>query len=265
MSDKRLDEEEYEAKTRSLRRVVEMPGIFSLYMSITKLQAKQAVRRASRRLGINTPKLLDMAALEPPDTEVVKRAAQLCRDLSDDQIFNHCMRAYYFATAIFSHEGFPAGFDREVAFVAVAFHDFGLTDAGRSDKKKLEEESFEVRGALKCHRACLEQFHYGEEKAEMLYEAIRIHTTMGRAEQGKNIYGKFVNYGSVCDVIGYHVEDIHKKTKKTVVEKYPRLDWKNYIIERFDEEMEISVCPMIKFLKDYMFLDMFIRQAPFRE
>ena len=235
-----------------------------MYLTITKLQAKQAVRRASRRLGFNTPKRLTLKSLEPPETEVVKRAAQLCREFSDDQLFNHCMRAYYFATAIFAHDGFPAGFDPEMAFVAIAFHDFGLTEEGRSSPEQMKEETFEVRGAKKCHKCATEEFEYNAEKAEILYEAIRLHTSMGRAETA-NMYSKFVNFGSVCDVIGYHIEDVHKSTKHDIVDSYPRLNWKKYIIDSFEVECKISVCPMMKFTKDYLFLNTFVRNAPFRE
>lgn len=248
---------------RSLLSTVEMPSAFTIYYRIANLQAQQAARRSMRTLHINSPKNLAFESLKPPDTEAVKRAAQLCRDFSDDVLFNHCMRSYYFAMAIFQHYGLTKTLDVEAAFVAMAFHDFGLTEEGRSNAEDLKLE-FEIRGARKCYKCAVKDLGYKPEKAKVLYEAIRLHTSMGRAEKGTDI-GKFVNFGSVCDVIGYHIEDVHKKTKNSIIEEFPRLNWKKVVIQTFIDEFQMSPCPMTKFSRDRLFMNFYIRHSPFKQ
>ena len=129
-------------------------------------------RKAGRALGVRAPTDLELEALGPPQTEAVVRAFELCREFSGPSLFNHCMRAYYFAAAVRWFEaGSLEGLDLEQMAVAFAFHDFGLTATSRGES----EESmypFEVRGARKCLRFAATQMQLTKQQLTVIYEPL---------------------------------------------------------------------------------------------
>ena len=79
-------------------------------------------------------------ALVIPDSLLAKEATDILRQHSTDLLFNHSIRVYLFATEQGRQRNLR--FDRELLYVAAAFHDLGLIK-----KFSSPDERFEVDGA----------------------------------------------------------------------------------------------------------------------
>jgi len=79
-------------------------------------------------------------ALVIPDSLLAKEATDILREHSTDLLFNHSIRVYLFAAEQGRQRNLR--FDRELLYVAAAFHDLGLIK-----KFSSPDERFEVDGA----------------------------------------------------------------------------------------------------------------------
>ncbi|CAE7898064.1 Arsb [Symbiodinium sp. KB8] len=236
---------------------------YFLFMTAREKMA-ELWRKSGRALGLRVPSDLDLEALGPPQTEPVVRAFELCREFSGESLFNHCMRAYYFAAAVrWFGEGSLDGLDLEQMAVAFAFHDFGLT---RTSQTESEESMypFEVRGARRCLRFALKETQMTQQQIKVMYEAIRLHTALG-FEKPTELAG-LITVGTCCDVVGYRCEDVSKKTKADILKAYPRLKWKDVVIKAFadDAKMPHPSPVMRRYQREYFF-NLLVRMAPFSE
>jgi hypothetical protein len=75
----------------------------------------------------------------PPDTKIVRESEELVRSSSNEMLFNHLMRCYWFAELFAQKENSRA--DRELIFLSATLHDLGFTGHGRGPNR------FEIEGA----------------------------------------------------------------------------------------------------------------------
>ena len=80
-----------------------------------------------------------IAGLTVPDTQLVARAMEEARAVSEPYLFNHAVRSWLFAVQFADQKG--TKYDAEVVAVASLLHDLGLTP------KYLGDRRFEVEGA----------------------------------------------------------------------------------------------------------------------
>ena len=109
-------------------------------------------------------------------------------------------------------------FDPEVFYLAALMHDLGLVDpydgAG----------SFEINGAQGAHKFLLSE-QYDSERADVVHEAIALHTSVGKADKG-SAEGALVHYGAGMDVMGFRAEDLSVTTREAIVAAWPRNNFK---------------------------------------
>ncbi len=110
--------------------------------------------------------------------------------------------------------------DRELLYIAAQLHDLGLT--AQFDG----EGPFELRGADAAYAWCREH-DVPESKAELIHEAICLHTSLVAARREPEI--ALVHFGAGADVIGYHLEDIHPRTVEAILELWPRDGFKREV------------------------------------
>src|SRR3954449_4808332 len=133
-----------------------------------------------------------ISGIKIPDSKVAREAAELVRQHESELLFNHSVRVYVFGAMKGVREGLK--FDPELLYVASLFHDMGLVDAYHTDTKR-----FEVDGA-DAAREFLKSHGILEPKADLVWEAIALHTTPG-VPQFMRPEIALTNAGVLMDVI----------------------------------------------------------------
>ncbi|MBI5322444.1 HD domain-containing protein [Bradyrhizobium sp.] len=163
----------------------------------------------------------EIAGVRVPDTSLVLGAIRLAREVSSPLLFNHCIRTFVFGSLI--AEKHSVKYDAEVACVAAVLHDLGLTDHAHGPRR------FEVEGADAAKRFALKH-EMSEEKAEIVWDAIALHTASGISIE-KRMEIALTQIGASVDVFGRGLESISESGLKAVLEQFPRLDFKNGFLE----------------------------------
>ena len=104
-----------------------------------------------------------------PDSRIAREAAELVRQHESELLFNHSVRVFMFGAMKGLRQDLK--FDPELLYVAALFHDLGLVNAYHTDTKR-----FEVDGA-DAARAFLKSHGIPNPKADLVWEAIALHTT----------------------------------------------------------------------------------------
>ena len=199
--------------TRSLSRTP-TPILISRF---ARLEMGGLVRKIARAFGHNRPALIGIDDIRIPDSTIAKQATELVQSCSPQFLVNHSIRTYCFGVAIARHLKLKA--DMEVFYLASIMHDLGLVDP--HDRT---EGSFEVVGADAAHSFVIEK-GYDQEKADMVHEAIALHSAVGIADEREPEIA-LVHFGAGIDVIGFRIEDVSAETRNAIVNAYPRLGFK---------------------------------------
>lgn len=150
-----------------------------------------------------------------PDSEICHKATQLVAEVSPTFLCNHCIRTFLFGDLLGQRDGLKC--DRELLYLSAVMHDLGLTE--RFDGK----QRFEVDGA-DAARAFVLEHGLSDEKAEVVWDAIALHTSLGIADC-KQPEIALVHLGASADVLGMWIADIPSETVEQVVAAYPRLNF----------------------------------------
>jgi hypothetical protein len=159
-----------------------------------------------------------------PDTRLVREATELIRSVESDLLFNHSLRVYAFGALQGARQGLR--FDPELLYVGAIFHDIGLVEGHRSD-----HDRFEVDGANAARAFLVEQAVSGE-ALRIVWDAIALHTTPG-IPQHKEPEVALLTAGVELDVLGLGFDDIAADDRDAVLAAYPRVDFKESIIQAF--------------------------------
>jgi hypothetical protein len=159
-----------------------------------------------------------------PDTRMAREATELIRDVESDLLFNHSLRVYAFGTLQGARQGLQ--FDPELLYIGAMFHDIGLVEGHRSD-----HDRFEVDGA-NAARAFLIEHGVSGDALRIVWDAIALHTTPG-IPQYKEPEVALVTAGVELDVLGLGFDDIPADDRESVLVAYPRVDFKESIIQAF--------------------------------
>ena len=156
-----------------------------------------------------------------PDSEICKKAAQLVAAVSPTFLCHHCIRTFLFGDLLRQRDRLKC--DRELLYLGAVMHDLGLTQ--RFDG----EQRFEVDGA-DAARAFVLEHGLSDQKAEVVWDAIALHTSVGIASR-KQPEIALVHLGASADVLGIGVSDIPPETVEQVMEAYPRLGFNRAMTE----------------------------------
>jgi hypothetical protein len=165
-----------------------------------------------------------------PDSKLAREAAELVRQYEDEMLFNHSVRVYVFGAMKGIRQKLK--FDSELLYVAALFHDIGLVDRYHTETKR-----FEVDGA-DAAREFLRAHGIAEPKADLVWEAIALHTTPGIPQYMRPEIA-LTNAGVLVDVVGVGYDDYTSEQREQVITAFPRGDFKN-------EFLEIQTCSALK-------------------
>jgi hypothetical protein len=170
-------------------------------------------------------------ALSPvavPDSRLARDATELIRSVESDLLYNHSLRVYSFGALQGDRQGLS--YDPELLYIGAMFHDIGLVEGHRS-----AHDRFEVDGA-NAARKFLAGHGVTGDALRIVWDAIALHTTPG-IPQHKEPEVALVTAGVEFDVLGLGYDDISAADREAVLAAYPRVDFKESIIQAFADGM----------------------------
>jgi hypothetical protein len=165
--------------------------------------------------------------IKAPDSSIVRQAEELVRSASDDMLFNHVMRCYWFAELFAQREGSKA--DRELMFLSATLHDLGFTDLGRGPHR------FEIEGA-NAARKFLEERGVPGDRAWKVWDNIALHTW--DINLFKDDGTRLTQLGLLYDVVGVADAKLDPADVAEVVRRYPRLGFKRGFHDMLSHELD---------------------------
>ena len=169
------------------------------------------------------------APVAVPDSRLARDATELIRSAAADLLYNHSLRVYSFGALQGDRLGLR--YDRELLYIGAMFHDIGLVEGHRS-----AHDRFEVDGA-NAARDFLVAHGLEAEAVRVVWDAIALHTTPG-IPQHKEPEVALVTAGVELDVLGFGYDDIAAEDREAVLAAYPRVDFKESIIQAFADGMK---------------------------
>jgi HD superfamily phosphodiesterase len=163
-----------------------------------------------------------------PDTRLAREATELIRSVESDLLYHHSLRVYAFGALQGDRRGLS--YDPELVFIGAMFHDIGLVEGHRS-----ADDRFEVDGA-NAAREFLAGHGVTGDALRIVWDAIALHTTPG-IPQHKEPEVALVTAGVELDVLGFGYDDISADDREAVLAAYPRIDFKESIIQAFADGM----------------------------
>ncbi len=159
-----------------------------------------------------SPMIKEVAGVRIPDSALAQAATTLALEASPDFLFNHALRSFVFG--VLAGQKLKLAFDPELFYVSAILHDLGLTPAWE------RAERFEVDGADAARDFCLKH-NVAPEKAERVWDAIALHSTVGIAPR-KGAEAALVQIGAGTDVFGFGVELLALSDIQRVIAEVPR-------------------------------------------
>jgi HD superfamily phosphodiesterase len=155
---------------------------------------------------------------------LAREATELIRSVESDLLYNHSLRVFAFGALQGDRQGLK--YDPELLYVGAIFHDIGLVEGHRS-----AHDRFEVDGA-NAARDFLLSHGVESEAVRIVWDAIALHTTPG-IPQHKEPEVALVTAGVELDVLGLGYDDITPEARDAVLAAFPRVDFKERIIQAF--------------------------------
>lgn len=165
-----------------------------------------------------------IAGITVPDSTLVREATELVRDSTDDLLYDHSRRVFFFGALQGRNRGVDP--DLELLYIGAMFHDLGLTDRFGTDDRR-----FEVDGAMAA-RDFLAAHGLDRGAQDTVWLAIALHTTPGVPEH-LSPEVSLVTAGVETDVLGIGHDALSDAEREAVTSAHPRPDFKNRILEAF--------------------------------
>ncbi len=159
-----------------------------------------------------------------PDSRLAREATELIRSVESELLYNHSLRVYAFGALQGARRALR--YDPELLYIGAMFHDIGLVEGHRS-----AHDRFEVDGANAARRFLVEHGVTGD-ALRIVWDAIALHTTPG-IPQHKEAEVALVTAGVELDVLGFGYDEISADDREAVLAAYPRVDFKESIIQAF--------------------------------
>jgi hypothetical protein len=168
-----------------------------------------------------------IADIKIPDSTIVREAEELARSVSNDTLFNHVMRCYWFGELFAQQEGKKV--DSELMFLSAVLHDLGLTDHVRGSHR------FEIEGASAA-RTFLAERGVSQDRTQKVWDNIALHTWDMNQFRGDT--SRLMQLGLAYDVAGVAGAQLDPADVSEVVRRYPRLHFKRAFNEMLNHEID---------------------------
>ena len=153
--------------------------------------------------------------IDPPDTELSRKARDLVHGCCPAHVVAHCERSFQFAALVARAE--KVDLDFEVLYIGTLMHDVGLAPQFGGP------ERFEMRGA-NAVRAMLLEADMAPPRAENVWDVIALHASTAIAAH-KSTETRIANRGISIDVRGVGAEKLPADAVRAVLDTWPRQDF----------------------------------------
>ncbi|MET8430612.1 HD domain-containing protein [Nocardia sp. NPDC004860] len=165
--------------------------------------------------------------ISAPETPIARQAEELARRVSNDTLFNHCMRSYWFAELFAQQESVEI--DSELMFLSAVLHDLGLTE------HVVGTHRFEIEGATAARAFLLDQ-GVSEDRAQRVWDNIALHTWDINEFRGDT--SRIMQRGLAYDVVGVPDAALDPADVAEVLRRYPRAKFKTAFYTILNEEID---------------------------
>jgi hypothetical protein len=161
---------------------------------------------------------VDVNTFEPPDSLLAREAERACAE-QPAAIIGHSYRTWLFGRALAVLDG--SALDLELSYCGALLHDHGLAQPtpGRDFTLASAERTL----------ACAAAAGVAEERAELLADAICVHTTPGVSIEVDGSLGCYLQWGAMVDVAGLRMWDVSRTNVDEALRRYPRVDFKRQL------------------------------------
>jgi hypothetical protein len=166
------------------------------------------------------------AGVAVPDTRLAAETTEFIRDTTDELIYHHSRRTYWFGSLQGRVRGMS--WDPELLYIGAMFHDVGLGEAHRGSGRRFEVDSADEA------RRFLQRHGVPEDSIRRVWTAIALHTTPGIPEYMEPEVA-LVTAGVEYDVLGIGYDALSDADREAVVALHPRPDFKRRILEAFTQ------------------------------
>jgi len=160
-----------------------------------------------------------IAGVTVPDTQLVARAMEEARTVSEPYLFNHAVRSWLFAVQIADLKG--TRYDEEVVAVVSLLHDLGLTSRYQGERR------FEVEGA-DAARSLAKDAGVDERRAQLIWYGVALNATLSLSPYAEREVG-ICTVGAGIDYAGFLSEQIPKGIMASILAAFPRLRMKRQL------------------------------------
>jgi len=163
---------------------------------------------------------VDLDTFAVPDSSFAREAEQACAELLP-ALEGHSYRTWLFGRALAAVDG--QKLDDELFYCGSLLHDFGIVSPTANRDFTL--------GSVERTRACATAAGLADERADLLADAICVHTTPGVNIEKDGAIGCYLQWGAMVDGAGLRIWDIADNNVEEVLRRYPRGDFKRQLVE----------------------------------
>ena len=196
---------------------------------------------------------VDVRTFEPPNSLLAREAEQACRE-QPAAVAGHSFRTWLFGRALAVVDG--SELDLELFYCGALVHDHGIAHPtpGRDFTLASAERTL----------ACAAAAGVAEDRAELLADAVCVHTTPGVSLATDGPLGCYLQWGAMVDGAGLRMWDVSPANVGEVLRRHPRADFKRQLIGLM--RAEAAAVPAGRFgLLVRCGLPLAVRLAPFAD
>jgi hypothetical protein len=194
---------------------------------------------------------VDLDTFTVPDSMFAREAEVACAELPA-ALVGHSYRTWLFGRALAAVDG--CAVDIELFYCGSLLHDYGIAQPTPGRDFTL--------GSADRVLACASAAGIGDDRAEILADAICVHTTPGVSIDRDGEVGCYLQWGAMVDGVGLRIWDVSPANVAIVLSRYPRLDFKSQLVAMM--RAEAAALPKGRFgLLVRCGLPLAVRVAPF--
>ncbi len=197
---------------------------------------------------------IDLDRLVWPDSALVRRATEQCRETLTASMVNHSYRTFAFGLALAQLDEVQV--DHEALLVAALMHDIAL-------EAPTPGRCFAVVGGERT-LALGSQVGDGRSTSRTAAEAVCLHITPG-LDATFHPAGFLISAGATIDLLGLRIWDMEPGFVERVFEAYPRFGAKRHVAACWRREAQAVPGGRAALVEHAALFSLFVRLAPFAE
>ncbi len=163
---------------------------------------------------------VDVKTFEAPDSLLAREAEQACAE-QPAAIVGHSYRTWLFGRALAAVDG--SDLDLELFYCGALVHDHGIAQPAPG-------RDFTLASADRV-LACASAAGVSDDRAELLADAVCVHTTPGVRLDSDGPLGRYLQWGAMVDGAGLRIWDVAPANVEEVLRRHPRVDFKRALVE----------------------------------